>query len=60
MIPYAKVPDNNLQQEICEEVRKLCAGFPGEYWRELDRETAYPTEFVVALSKAVCLARIDE
>ena len=26
-------------------VRQLCAGFPGEYWRALDREDAYPTEF---------------
>ncbi|WP_312164022.1 acyl-CoA dehydrogenase family protein [Phenylobacterium sp.] len=37
--------------EIREAVRKLCAGFPGEYWRELDRERAYPTEFVRALTQ---------
>ena len=36
--------------EIREAVRKLCAGFPGEYWRRLDREMAYPTAFVQALT----------
>jgi alkylation response protein AidB-like acyl-CoA dehydrogenase len=38
--------------EIREEVAKLCARFPGEYWREVDRERAYPTEFVRALTEA--------
>ncbi|MFM8821275.1 MAG: acyl-CoA dehydrogenase family protein [Phenylobacterium sp.] len=33
-----------------EAVRRLCAGFPGEYWREKDRERAYPAEFVQALT----------
>jgi alkylation response protein AidB-like acyl-CoA dehydrogenase len=36
--------------DIREAVRKLCAGFPGEYWRKLDRERAYPTEFVATLT----------
>lgn len=38
--------------EIREAVRKLCAQFPGEYWRALDRERTYPTEFVRALTEA--------
>ena len=38
--------------EIREAVRKLCDGFPGEYWRDLDRRRAYPTEFVRALTEA--------
>ncbi len=38
--------------EIREAVRKLCAQFPGEYWRALDRERAYPTAFVTALTEA--------
>ncbi len=37
---------------IRQEVRKLCAGFPGEYWRKLDERRAYPTEFVQALTDA--------
>lgn len=38
--------------EIRDAVRKLCARFPGPYWRALDRERAYPTEFVKALTGA--------
>ncbi len=38
--------------EIRESVRKLCQGFPGEYWRRLDRAQAYPTDFVKALTEA--------
>jgi len=38
--------------EIRDAVRKLCAQFPGEYWRAKDRERAYPTEFVTALTQA--------
>jgi alkylation response protein AidB-like acyl-CoA dehydrogenase len=36
--------------EIRESVRKLCARFPGEYWRKLDRAREYPTEFVSTLT----------
>jgi hypothetical protein len=39
-------------QAIRDSVEKLCADFPGEYWRELDRERAYPTAFVQALTDA--------
>ena len=38
--------------EIREEVRKLCARFPGEYWRKLDEVRGYPTDFVTALTEA--------
>ncbi len=38
--------------EIRQEVRKLCARFPGEYWRKLDEARGYPTEFVKALTEA--------
>ena len=37
--------------EIRDSVKKLCAGFPGEYWRALDRERKYPTEFVATLTR---------
>lgn len=42
--------------EIRESVRALCAKFPGEYWRELDRAREYPSAFVKALSDAGMLA----
>ena len=44
--------------QIRELVRALCADFPGEYWRALDRERAYPSEFVAALTMAGFLAAL--
>ena len=38
--------------EIRESVRRICADFPGAYWRGLEEREAYPTEFVQALTKA--------
>lgn len=43
---------------IREEVAKLCQQYPGEYWRAKDKERAYPTEFVEALSHAGYLAAL--
>jgi acyl-CoA dehydrogenase len=45
----------NLTQ-IRASVRALCGKFPGEYWRRLDHERAYPAEFVKALTEAGYLA----
>jgi len=44
--------------QIRASVRALCARFPGEYWRKLDRERGYPTEFVAALTEAGYLAAL--
>ncbi len=38
-------------REIRGAVTKLCQAFPGEYWRKLDREMAYPADFVKTLSE---------
>lgn len=38
--------------ELREAVRKVCANFPGPYWRDLDERSAYPSEFVKALTDA--------
>ncbi len=43
---------------IREAVRDLCAKFPGEYWRKLDREREYPAAFVAALTQAGFLAAL--
>jgi alkylation response protein AidB-like acyl-CoA dehydrogenase len=53
----SQLPPDELAQ-VRASVRALCAGFPGEYWRKLDRERAYPTEFVAALTKAGFLAAL--
>ena len=38
--------------EIRDSVRRVCADFPGAYWRKLEEEEAYPTAFVRALTEA--------
>ena len=52
------VSDDENYAGIRDEVRKLCATFPAEYWRSLDRQAAYPAEFVKALSEAGYLAAL--
>ncbi len=44
--------------EIRDAVAKLCSDFPGEYWRKCDREMAYPTEFVSALTESGFLSAL--
>ena len=44
--------------EIRESVRRICAKFPGAYWRDLEAKEAYPTEFVKALTAAGYLAAL--
>lgn len=38
--------------EIATAVRALCERYPDAYWRNLDRRSAYPEEFVRALTDA--------
>lgn len=52
------LPDQDPNAEIREEVAKLCARFPGEYWRKLDEVRGYPSEFVAALTEAGYLAAL--
>ncbi|WP_374305559.1 acyl-CoA dehydrogenase family protein [Ferrovibrio sp.] len=44
--------------DIRASVRKLCEQFPGEYWRRLDRDAAYPKEFIGALTESGFLAAL--
>ena len=53
------IPSNdviNSQKDTISEIRlsvaKLCQDYPGDYWRELDRNQEYPTEFVKALTES--------
>lgn len=48
--PNSAATDEMLSQ-IVDAVRALCARFPGEYWRTLDRDRTYPTEFVEAMTE---------
>ena len=45
-------------EDIRAAVRDLCARFPGEYWRDLDRDRSYPSKFVEALTRAGFLAAL--
>src|SRR5262249_6751319 len=38
--------------DIGDAVRRICAQFPGPYWRDLEAREAYPSEFVRALTQA--------
>ena len=44
--------------EIRDAVTKLCAKFSGPYWRECDRDQAYPAAFVQALTDAGYLSAL--
>lgn len=38
--------------ELRDAVKRICDDFPGKYWRELDENRGYPTEFVSAMTTA--------
>ena len=46
------VADPELIEALRQTVRALCRDFPPAYWRGLDREKAYPSDFVAAMTKA--------
>jgi acyl-CoA dehydrogenase len=56
--PEMSMTTANDHTDIREAVAKLCADFPGEYWRKLDREMAYPTKFVTALTESGFLSAL--
>ncbi len=45
-------------EAIRAAVRDICARFPDSYWRQLDRASAYPEQFVRALTEAGWLAAL--
>src|SRR5215470_12843012 len=44
--------------ELREAVHKICERYPGEYWRKLEAEQAYPTEFITELTQGGFLASL--
>jgi acyl-CoA dehydrogenase len=50
--------DTELRKDLRGLVDRVCADFPDEYWRELDRRRGYPEEFVAALTKTGCLGAL--
>ena len=47
------------QRALKSGVADICKRYPGEYWRELDRERAYPEAFVTELTRAGYLGGPD-
>ena len=47
------------QQQIRDEIRKVCKEFPDGYWREVDHNKAYPDVFVRKLSELGWLAALS-
>jgi alkylation response protein AidB-like acyl-CoA dehydrogenase len=45
------MPDDRNHTDVRDAVARLCADFPGEYWRDKDRHKQYPVEFVEALTE---------
>jgi len=52
------VPTEELHAHLRRAVRDLCKAYPDSYWRELDRQRAYPDAFVRALTEAGYLAAL--
>jgi acyl-CoA dehydrogenase len=52
------LPTPQSLEEIREGVADLCGRFPDDYHRRIDRERAYPGDFVDALTKAGWLAAL--
>lgn len=57
-IEDVQVPLGEDFPEIRVSVRKICTGYPGAYWRDLEAREGYPTEFVKALTQAGYLAAL--
>jgi acyl-CoA dehydrogenase len=50
------IPLDDDAADVREAVRKVCAEFPGAYWRDVEKRGAYPSEFVQALTQGGYLA----
>jgi acyl-CoA dehydrogenase len=58
MIDTSAQTETPVQVSVRKRVRELCAKYPDEYWRRVDRERAYPEEFVNTLTDAGYLAAL--
>ncbi len=52
------VPAGRDYPELREGIQRICAKYPGEYWRGLEEREAYPTEFIKELTEAGYLAAL--
>jgi acyl-CoA dehydrogenase len=47
-----------LRRDLRDLVDRVCADFPDEYWRGVDKSRSYPEDFVSALTKTGCLGAL--
>jgi acyl-CoA dehydrogenase len=52
------IPLDQQWGDIRDGVKRVCDAFPNAYWMKLDREEAYPTAFVEALTEAGYLSAL--
>ena len=50
--------ESELRTDLRAAIDRICADFPDRYWRDLDRERAYPEKFVDALTGTGCLGAL--
>ncbi|MEH6527091.1 MAG: acyl-CoA dehydrogenase family protein, partial [Sneathiella sp.] len=50
--------DEEVTAQIRQTVQQLCQQYPGSYWQQKDRDRAYPSEFVNALTEAGLLSSL--
>jgi acyl-CoA dehydrogenase len=50
--------ETELRADLRAAIDRICADFPDEYWRDLDRNRAYPEKFVDALTATGCLGAL--
>lgn len=50
--------ESDLRRDLRSTIDRIFEDFPGEYWRELDRDLLYPVKFVAALTETGCLGAL--
>ncbi|UZF48323.1 acyl-CoA dehydrogenase family protein [Rhodococcus rhodochrous] len=50
--------ESDLRKDLRTAVDSICADYPDEYWRTLDRDRLYPEKFVEALTATGCLGAL--
>ncbi|MBF4476671.1 acyl-CoA dehydrogenase family protein [Rhodococcus rhodochrous] len=50
--------ESDLRKDLRTAVDNICADYPDEYWRTLDRDRLYPEKFVEALTQTGCLGAL--
>jgi len=51
-------PRSRLFEEYRQAIRELCGQFQSQYWQRVEEQSAYPEEFVQALTGAGWLAAL--